>query len=64
MKNPIDKFILCKLCMKEKSPEILPAKYEEISVGFDIEKNIIIWCKRHDTEVAVIKKRLSDFSKN
>lgn len=63
MKNPIEMFFHCKLCIEEMTPGISPAQYEEISAGIDIHKNIVIWCNRHDIEITVLKRN-PDFSKN
>jgi len=64
MKNPIKMFFHCKECILEITPGMSPDQYQDMTAGIDIDRNVIIWCNRHQILITVIKPERSDVTQN
>lgn len=64
MKNPIKMFMNCKQCVVEAKPGLTPAEKQDFSAGFVDKRKFVIWCNKHDTQIASIILNFSNFSEN
>lgn len=60
MKNPITMFFHCKQCILDIGPDMSPGEYQDMTAGIDSDRNVIIWCNRHETIITLVKPERSD----
>lgn len=64
MENPIKMFFHCKHCVLEKPHGVSPNEFQDMAAGIDRDRNVIIWCNRHEEIITRIKPVRSDISQN
>jgi len=60
MKNPIKMFFHCKHCILEITPGMSPGEFQDMTAGIDSNRNVVIWCNRHQSPITVIKPERSE----
>lgn len=58
--NPAAIFIQCPFCLTEKPDDETPQDYARQSVGVTNSGDLVIWCQRHDNEIAIFKNGTID----
>ena len=51
-------YLHCATCLKELPKGESPASYARLEVGITDQGNVLIWCLRHDMEVATLTPEL------
>ena len=54
MENPIKMFFHCRLCADEAPGGISMSEFQKIEAGFDQNRNVVIWCKRHEEPITIL----------
>lgn len=58
-------YLHCKKCLEELPQGESPASYSRLEVGVTDEGNVLVWCQRHDLEVATLTPEIiSDIAEN
>lgn len=52
MKNPINLYLHCFDCIKEKLSTISAQEWSRLEVGVTKQGELVVWCIRHDKQVA------------
>lgn len=53
--NPSVLFLTCTSCLVETPPNTPPSDYARIEVGITKTGDLIVWCRRHDAPIAMMK---------
>ena len=52
--NQIIAHMHCKRCLMEMPDDVSPREFLNLEVGLTATRNIQVWCKRHEMNVAIV----------
>lgn len=56
MRNKIEMYMHCMLCLRERPAGVTPSDWARLNVG-STEKGLQVWCTRHNVNIAALDFR-------